>query len=160
MIIAALILVNVGLLYGYLKKDAKKPKFDRPTDEQRMQMTKTRLQEDVGFTDAQAEQYIQLRKNHFESIRPMFEDLRVAKDSLFSLSYRDDSDTLVDLYAKRVCDKQTAIDTRMVNYFRSLRALANEDQKTKMDTFLMNMTRRMAGGAGGPGGHRGGKERK
>lgn len=146
-IIGALLVVNVGLLYyGAKDRDHRKTMQPGMSDKERMEMTKNKLKESVGFTEAQLNQYMDLRTKHFESLRPKFDDLRTAKDSFFSLVYRTDiSDSTISDYANNIGEKQKAIDVSMLNYFRSLRALSTPDQQPKMDSFLQNMTKRMSG---------------
>ncbi len=166
LIITALLVVNIGLLYyGFWKGERKTSKTERPSDEQRMRMTKEKLRDEVGLNESQLNQYVDLRKKHFEDLRPIFDELRLAKDSMFnSLNQTGNSDSLTRIYTDKVCDKQKSIDTKMLNYFRSLKGIATNEQQPKMDSFIMNMTKRMAGGPGGkrgPGpGHEKEKDKK
>ena len=54
------------------------------------------LQKEVGFNEEQTAKYKQLKEKQRERIRPMYDDMRNAKDSLFRLlSYPETSDSLL-----------------------------------------------------------------
>jgi hypothetical protein len=105
------------------------------------------LKREIGFNAQQATTYDTLRAEHYRSIRPMFEDLNTSRDSLFKLMHQPMiADSLIASQSEVVYEKQKAIDIKMHRYFRSLRDLCTEDQKPKMDSFLTNLGKKMAGG--------------
>lgn len=150
LIIAALLIVNFGLLYyGVRKKD----RGHGPRKGDPKEWVIDRLKNDVGFNQEQIATYEDLRTKHFDSLKQMFDELRIAKDSFFKLLYQPQvSDSAINIHAAKVCGKQEAIDMKMLRHFRNLKALASNEQKPKMDSFLQNITQRMIGGARhGPG---------
>lgn len=158
LIIAALLIVNFGLLfYGVRKKDH--GGGPRKGDPKTWAIDK--LKKEVGFNQEQIASYEDLRTKHFDSLKTMFDQLRMAKDSFFNLLYKPQvSDSDISIYAARVCGKQEAIDMKMLRHFRNLKALATDEQKPRMDSFLQSITQRMAGGGRrGPGPDKG-KDKK
>ena len=150
LIIAALLIVNFGLLYyGVRKKD----RGHGPRKGDPKEWVIDRLKNDVGFNQEQIATYEDLRTKHFDSLKQMFDELRIAKDSFFKLLYQPQvSDSAINIHAAKVRGKQEAIDMKMLRHFRNLKALASNEQKPKMDSFLQNITQRMIGGARhGPG---------
>src|SRR5262245_45540021 len=83
-IIDVLLLTNIAVLVYFLgqKKDAKEVAHAPDRDKGGIA---DMLQKEVGFTDEQTAQYQQLRAKQKETIRPMFDDMRKTKDSLFRL---------------------------------------------------------------------------
>ena len=157
-IIAALLIVNFGLLfYGVRKKGH--GSSPRKGDPKAWAIEK--LKKDVGFNQEQIASYEDLRTKHFDSLKTMFDELRIAKDSFFNLLYQPQvSDSAISIYAARVCGKQEAIDMKMLRHFRNLKTLATNEQKPRMDSFLQSITHRMAGGGRhGPGPDKG-KDKK
>src|SRR5688572_28960778 len=102
LIIAALLIVNIGLLYyGFWYKGSRGHKKENRDPRTHVKM---KLEKEVGFNKEQLDAYDNLRTKHFDSLKPMFEELRIAKDSFFNLLYRPQvSDTIISRYASTVC---------------------------------------------------------
>lgn len=151
LIIAALLIVNIGLLY-YGFRDKRSQGHKKESRDPRAYV-KMKLEKEVGFSTEQLAAYDDLRTKHFDSLKPMFDELRIAKDNFFNLLYQPQvSDSVISASAAVICGKQEAIDLKMIRHFRNLRGLATEEQRPKMDSFLQNITKRMAGGGRrGPG---------
>jgi periplasmic protein CpxP/Spy len=149
LIIAVLILTNIGLLYFYVWKKHNAPRKSMK------EMVMMRLEKEVGFNKQQLATYDSMRTKHFESMKPMFEELGAAKENFFKLVYQPDvSDSLINQMSIKISEKQQAIDTKMLKYFRMTKEICTDEQKPKMDSFLQGMTKRMSGG----GGHRPGPD--
>lgn len=143
LIIAVLILTNIGLIYFYVWN-----KHDAPRKSIK-EMLMTRLEKEVGFSKQQLAKYDSLRTKHFESMKPLFEELSAAKENFFKLVYQTDvSDSLINQLSLMISAKQQAIDTKMLKYFRMTKEICTEEQKPKMDSFLLGMTKRLSGGGG------------
>jgi len=149
LIIGVLLVANVWLLWSYVwKKPGDKPKMQ-------MEPPSTRLKREIGFNDQQVAIYDSLREKHYSNIRPMFEELKTSRDSLFKLMHQPQvADSLIAMQSETVYEKQKAIDLKMHQYFRSLRDLCTEEQKPKMDSFLTNLAKKMAGGRRWGGGEK------
>lgn len=155
MIITVLLAANICLLFlgAWNSKPRKQEKAVYDPNEMAEKM-KRKLREEVGFTEAQVEQYGELRKKNWESLTPMFNELKTAKEGFFNLIYKTDvPDSLIKASADKVTEKQEAIDVHMLHYFRTLRSIAAPEQQPKMDSFLQKFTRKMSGGPrhGAPG---------
>jgi hypothetical protein len=46
-------------------------------------------------------------------------------------------------YASRIGEKQMALDLSTFHYFQSIKALCNEEQKPKMDSFIKQIVKRI-----------------
>jgi Spy/CpxP family protein refolding chaperone len=148
LIITALLVTNAGLLYFYVWKKKSRPTFISMKEHVMM-----RLENEVGFSKEQLAVYDSMRTKHFESMKPLFGELKAAKEEFFKLvSQPDVSDSLINAYATHVSEKQKAIDVRMLSYFLSLKRICTDEQKPKMDSLLLSITQRMTGShRGGPG---------
>lgn len=141
LIIVVLILTNVGLLYFY------KWKKHGGTHKSMKEQVMSKLEKEVGFSKQQLATYDSMRTKHFESMGPMFEELKVAKDSFFKLVLQPQvSDSLISLSSSQISLKQQAIDIKMVKYFRMTKEICTDEQLPKMDSFLQSITKRMYGG--------------
>lgn len=140
LIILALFITNIGLLYFYVWKKNYAPR--KSMKEQVL----SRLEREVGFSKEQLAAYDSMRTKHFESIGPMFEELRIAKDSFFRLIHQPEmSDSAIDQMSMKIRVKQQIVDIKMLKYFRLTKALCTNEQLPKMDSFLQSITSKMYG---------------
>lgn len=143
-IIAVLLLTNVAVLVYFLgqKKPEKAAMPDSVKDNKNF--VAEMLQKEVGFSDEQTAKYKELKGKQREKIRPMYDDMRKAKDSLFRLlSYPDTSDSVMTKMADMIAQKQKAIDLETLNHFKRVRTLCTQDQLAKYDTMVLQMFRKM-----------------
>jgi protein CpxP len=139
-IIGVLLLTNIGVLVYFLGQ--KEPEKS-PHDEKRAGISEM-LQKEVGFTDEQTAQYKQLKEKQKETIRPMYDDMRKTKDSLFKLlSYPETNDSLLTKIADAIAQKQKALDLQTFNHFKRVRTLCTPEQQPKYDSMILRMFRKM-----------------
>ncbi|PZR29574.1 MAG: hypothetical protein DI535_02340 [Citrobacter freundii] len=144
-IIAVLLLTNIAVLgyfLWYKKPEAKQQQWgDGRGNNNGIQDL---LQKEVGFSADQLAQYKQLKDKQRETIRPMYDEMRKAKDSLFRF-LKDSSvtDSIIEKAANRIANQQRAIDLQTFHYFRKVRTLNTPEQLPKYDTLIQNMFSKM-----------------
>jgi protein CpxP len=140
-IIAVLLLTNIAVLSYFLWfKNTDKP--DRGGG--KGPGIETPLQNEVGFNENQMAQYKQFREEQMKALKPMFEDMRKMKDSLFRmLSNENANDSVVNSIADGIAQKQKEMDLRMYNHFKRIRGLCTPDQLPKYDSVISRMMRKM-----------------
>jgi periplasmic protein CpxP/Spy len=140
-IIAALLLTNIAVLVYFLWIKPCEPKTD---SQKRSSMTEM-LEKEVGFTDEQVGQYKQLKEEQKATIRPMYDEMRKAKDSLFRLlSDPSVNDSIINKVSDVIAQKQKALDLQTFNHFKKVRALCTTpEQQTKYDSLVLRMFRKM-----------------
>jgi periplasmic protein CpxP/Spy len=142
-IIAVLLLTNVAVLVYFLGQK-KSEKAAIPDSGRDKNFVAEMLQKEVGFSDEQTAKYKELKGKQREKIRPMFDDMRKAKDSLFRLlSYPETSDSVVNKLADLIAQKQKAIDLETLDHFKRVRTLCSSDQLVKYDTMVLQLIRKM-----------------
>lgn len=141
-IIAVLLLTNIAVLgYFLFFKTPGKP-FNN-NDRERNGITEV-LQKEVGFSDEQVAKYKELKEKQQQTIRPMFDDMRKAKDSLFSmLSKENIADSVLDKMSDVIAQKQKALDLQTFRHFKNVRGLCTVDQQPKYDSMLVRMFKKM-----------------
>jgi Spy/CpxP family protein refolding chaperone len=144
-IIAALLLTNIGVLSYFLwikqsKTDGGGGHGERP----RIDMA-DRLKDSIGFNDDQVAQFKKLKEEQWATIRPMFDEMRKAKDSLFKLiSDSNASDSVINKVSDVIAQRQKALDLQTFNHFKKVRALCTTpEQQVKYDSMIQRMFRRM-----------------
>jgi len=141
-IIAVLLLTNIAVLGYFLwyKKPDKPPRTDRKPG------IETPLQDEVGFNEDQMVQYRQYRDEQMKALRPMFDDMRKTKDSLFRMIGNENAnDSTANSIAEAIAQKQKAIDLRMYTHFKRIRGLCKPEQLPKYDSLIQRMMRKMGG---------------
>ena len=104
------------------------------------------LEKELNMTEQQKTEIKKLRDEHFSKIRPLFDSVRAAKSVFFGLIKDPDvSDSMLDIYGKRITETQATVDKLTFAHFRSVRALLNPDQQIKYDEFVQKMMQRSGG---------------
>jgi Spy/CpxP family protein refolding chaperone len=141
-IIAALLLTNVAVLAYFLW--IKQPEHKRTGFDNKKDWMAGKLKEEVGFNDEQVAQYKQLKEEQKATIRPLYDEMRKAKDSLFRLlSDPGLSDSIINKVSDVIAQKQKALDLQTFNHFKKVRALCTPEQQSKYDSMVLRMFRKM-----------------
>jgi len=136
-IIAVLFLTNVAVLVYFLElKKTERPLAWNGVAEM--------LQKEVGFNEEQTSKYKEMKEKQRGKIRPMYDEMRKAKDSLFRLlSYPETTDSALNKMADVIAQKQKSIDLETFNHFKKVRVLCTPDQLPRYDTMVLQMFRKM-----------------
>jgi hypothetical protein len=77
-------------------------------------------------------------------MKPLFKGVTKSKEDFFSLIYEEGvSDSVLNSYASKIGEKQMELDISTFHYFQSIKALCNEEQKPKMDSFIKQIVKRI-----------------
>ncbi len=140
-IIIFLLITNIAMLIFFVLLD--KPQQSKIENQEQGRFS-TALQNDVGFTKEQFDEYQVLRKAHFDKLRPLFKDLRDTKFQFYDLVYASPiSDSLVDVAGDSIGEKQKQLDMQMFHYFESLRKVCRPEQLPKFDTAVKHLIIRL-----------------
>lgn len=142
LIISVLLIANIGLLYFFVfNKPSHPPKL---SEKEMHDKAIEKVKNDVGLSDEQAVTYDSLRSQQFRNMKPLFKELTKSKEDFFSLIYQQGvSDSVLNSYASRIGEKQMELDISTFHYFQSIKALCNEEQKPKMDSFIKQIVKRI-----------------
>jgi hypothetical protein len=140
-IITVLLLTNVGVLVYFLGQK----KTDKPDANEGRSLTVTEmLQQEVGFNGEQTAKYKEMKDKQKAKIRPMYDSMRKAKDSLFKLlSFPNTPDSVVTKAAEVIAQKQREIDLETFYHFKRVRTLCTPDQYPNYDSMVLRMFRKM-----------------
>ena len=138
LIISVLLIANIGLLYFFVFNKPERP--HKTPVQNPIEKVKT----EVGLNDQQAALYDSLRSQQFRNMKPLFKELTKSKEDFFSLIYQQGvSDSVLNSYASKIGEKQVELDISTFHYFQSIKALCNEEQKPKMDSFIKQIVKRI-----------------
>jgi hypothetical protein len=142
LITSVLLIANIGLLYYFVfNKPAHPP---RPSEDEMHKMAIQKVKDEVGLNDEQAVAYDSLRSQQFRTMRPLFKQVTRSKEDFFTLIYQPNvSDSVLSSYASRIGKNQMELDLSTFHYFQSIKALCNEEQKPKMDSFIKQIVKKI-----------------
>jgi periplasmic protein CpxP/Spy len=141
-IIAALLISNVVLLFLYLgNKNQARDGHDR-----RAMMTE-QLQKEVGFNKDQLARFEQMREQHMQKTRTLFDTMRLARENLFNQMGRYPAgDSALQPLLNQIARQQQQLDLQVYSNFRELRTICTPEQLPRFDSVAKKMMVRMGGG--------------
>jgi len=148
-IISILLLSNIALLFFFLKGNSGK-QGSRDMGKRNISPTQfmiETLRDSVGFNEEQIARYSELSKKHKETIKPLFEEIKHTKDSLYKMLMTPGiPDSTVNSFLNKIGEDQRNIDEKIFMHFRTLRELCADDQKAKFDSVTQRIIKRMIAG--------------
>src|SRR3989304_2615820 len=116
------------------------PPLREPKEDQR---TLQFLQKELNLTDAQIQQYDQLRQAHNKRTRLLVNDIRYSKREMMDEIFKDEPDTsksmqIADLIGK----KQTELERITFKHFLDLKELCGKEQLNKLQGLMDEFFRR------------------
>lgn len=140
-IIIFLLITNIAMLIFFIALSKSPDKRQRIHEQNGMYNS---LQNDVGFSKDQLDQYQSLRKDQRDKAKPLFIGLRNAKKNFYGLIYNKNiPDSLLNADADSIAQKQKTLDMQMFRYFNSIRNICSPDQLEKFDTIINVQITRM-----------------
>ena len=104
----------------------------------------TLLQKEVGFSDAQLDQYQALRTQQRKTIKPLFNSIRSSKESFYELLYKENlPDSILHKDADSIATTQKQLDLQMFDHFKKIRNICTPDQVSKFDSSIKKVIVRM-----------------
>lgn len=138
-VIVVLLLANLATLYFFVVNNNCKP--SRKSEHSAF-ITEA-LQKEVGFSKEQLASFEKMKETHKQKMKPLFDDLRSAKDSFYVLMNRNEPDTVLQSALKKIGEKQQALDMQMFLNFKEVRVLCTQDQLVKYDSVIQKVIRKM-----------------
>lgn len=140
-IVVISLLANIIMLvyFGWIKEQSHKNHNDRPNSP-----ITVFLKKDIGFTDEQMGKFNQLRLQNRKKMKPLFEDIRLAKVQFYGyLNDQQINDSVLNSAATLIGEKQHAIDVQTFKNFREIRTICTEEQKKRYDSLVSGVVSKM-----------------
>ncbi len=147
-IIIFLLITNVAMLIFFvvLSNPGNKKYSNSGHDQNSMS---TLLQKEVGFSKDQLDQYQALRTLQRQNVKPLFNEVRKAKQNFYGLLYSQNvSDSLLNADADSIAQTQKKLDLQMFHHFKMVRNICTPDQVQKYDSTIKKVVARMTGRPG------------
>ncbi len=130
-----LIIVNGFFLVNYLKggNDNKIREPHRNRDF---------IVKELGFDTAQLEQFNASSEKHHKTMMRLSDEIRSLKDDLFpTLFDKSVNESVIDSLTSLICEKEKEKEKEIFYHFRAIQGIANDKQKEKFKTILMDALR-------------------
>jgi len=133
LLVAILLVANLCLmLYFFVFKGRHEP--------ERSGRVSDFMQRELGLNPEQAEKFKQLRDEHRAAVKPVVDEMKRLKDSLYDLLQDPHtSDSSARAIAEQIGDKQEEWEILIFHHFEKVRAICDSNQLPKLDTLVHRM---------------------
>ena len=139
---ALLLLSNIAMLIMLVRTKDHHRENSR-AERQRYPVT-VFLDKEIGFTSEQMDEYEKIRQHQRQRMRPLFEDMRVAKVQFYRhLSKASaETDTLIRA-SSEIGVKQQNIELQAFRNFKEIRTVCTDRQKARYDSLIPRVIEKM-----------------
>lgn len=132
--IILLVVLNISTISMLWLNQKNRPGVPPPLRALRQdQRTLQFLQKELNLTDAQIQQYDQLRQAHAHQTRGLINDIRGLKQKMMDEIFNDEPDSTKAMeIAGLIGEKQTEVERMTFNHFLDLKELCGKDQIGKL----------------------------
>jgi Spy/CpxP family protein refolding chaperone len=138
LLVAILLVANLGvMLYFFVGKGNhdKHPSSNHPVSDF--------MQKQIGFNADQAAKFQALRDQHKQAVKPVINEIKMLKDSLYKLLQKPEvDDPAATNLVNEIGEKQKQWELMIFHHFQKLRALCDSSQLPKFDTLVHHMVTR------------------
>ena len=133
LLVAILLVANLGLmLYFFVFRSRHDPERAHPVSDL--------MQKELGLDAEQTEKFHQLRDQHRAAVKPIVDDMKRLKDSLYNLLQDPQAnDSSARAIAEQIGDKQEEWEILIFHHFEKVRAICDSGQLPKLDTLVHKM---------------------
>ena len=135
LVIGILLITNIAMLFFFLNNKSGGKKVNHSSD--RGAMMKGFLQNDIGFSELQLQQYDTLSKKHKAKVKADFEAIKINKEQQFrELGSNGFSDSAIYNTVNQSSEKQKIMELQMLNHFAAIRQICTAAQQPKFDSLF------------------------
>jgi len=135
LLVAILLVANLCVMLYFFVFKNHEPEKSRPVSDF--------MQKELGLNAEQTEKFKHLRDEHRAAVKPVVEEMKRLKDSLYNLLQDPQSnDSSVQAIAERIGDKQEEWEILIFHHFEKVRLICDSSQLPKLDTLVHRMINR------------------
>ena len=137
LLVAVLLVANLGLMLYFFAFRHRMQSGNHPA------RVSDFVQKELGFNADQSAKFQQLRDQHKEHIKPLLDEMKKLKDSLYDL-LRDPaaSDSTVIALTNRIGEKQKEWELMIFKHLQKVRVICDSSQLPKFDSLVHQMVNR------------------
>ena len=132
LLVAILLVANLGLMLYFFVFNRHEPERSRPVSDF--------VQKELGLNADQTEKFKQLRDQHRAAVKPVVDEMKKLKDSLYDLLQNPQAnDSAAKAIAKQIGEKQEEWEMLIFHHFEKVRTICDSSQLPKLDTLVHRM---------------------
>jgi len=133
LLVAISLVANLCLmLYFFVFKDRHAPERSHPVSDL--------MQKELGLNADQTEKFKQLRDQHRAAVKPVVDEMKRLKDSLYNLLQNPQAnDSAAKVIAQQIGEKQEELEILIYHHFEKVREICDNSQLPKFDTLVHRM---------------------
>ena len=137
LIIGILLVTNIAMLFFFMGNKDEGRRGGNRGGYDRGAMMRNFLQKEIGFNDAQLQQYDTLSKQRKEKMKADIEALKNSKEEQFKeLGTSGFSDSTIAVVINQSAEKQKMMELHMMNHFATIRKICTAEQQPKFDSLF------------------------
>ena len=136
-IVLVLLISNIFLAFLLLKNNNPATNSKKNTTDKTPQWYS-----EVGLNEKQIDTFKILREEFFKEAKPIWQEIRQLKDSLYHTMEKPETDSSVISIIAKINEKNTMADLRLYRHFSRLRTMCTPDQQVRFDTIVPKMVNR------------------
>lgn len=94
---------------------------------------------EVGLDEKQIDTFKVRREEYFKEARPLWQEIRQLKDSLYHSMEKPETDSSVIELVELINQKNVIADLRLYRHFSRLRTMCTPEQQVRFDTIVPKM---------------------
>ena len=132
LLVAILLVANLGFMLYFFVFNRHEPERSRPVSDF--------VQKELGLNADQTEKFKQLRDQHRAAVKPVVDEMKKLKDSLYDLLQNPQAnDSAAKAIAKQIGEKQEEWEMLIFHHFEKVRTICDSSQLPKLDTLVHRM---------------------
>lgn len=137
LLVAILLIANLALMFYFFVF-----RNEHKTDSSSSRPVSDFVQKQLGFNSDQVARFQQLRDEHKQAVRPIIDDIKKLKDSLYNLLQTPQDDSVAVNLIDKIGERQKDWELMIFHHFQKMRAICDSSQLPKFDSLVHRMVTR------------------
>lgn len=130
-LVAVLLISNVVLaIFLFTSKDKK------TVSNKKRESPSNIIYKELGLTAQQIDTFKLNKESFFKDMRPIWDEIKSLKDSLYKHMEVDSTDSSIQLLTSTIAQKTKEADIKMYQHFVEMRKLCTPEQQVRFDTII------------------------
>lgn len=102
----------------------------------------TGVYKEIGLNRLQTDTFKARKEVFLKEMRPLWNEIKVLKDSMYKKMEADTSDINIKLLSEEIAQKTNLVDLKTYQHFTELRKLCTPEQQVRFDTIIPKLVNR------------------
>lgn len=134
LLVAVLLIANLALMFYFFVF-----RNEHKTGSPSSRPVSDFVQKQLGFNADQVARFQQLRDEHKQAVKPILDDIKRLKDSLYNLLQTPQDDSVAVNLIDKIGERQKDWELMIFHHFQKMRAICDSSQLPKFDSLVHRM---------------------